>query len=288
MERFVREYSRPRIKDTERYRHNARTALARIVPLLDKRADHVTELDVTKAREAMRRRYAPASVKLSLNFLSTLYSWAMREELSPKNPCRGVERPDTEHSVEFLTRDEARRLLDAAEAQATSGHRRMLHLAVALALYTGLRKGELLGLRWMDLDLHGRRLTVAHSYRGTPKSGRARHLRLPALIIPLLASWQRECPRSKEGAVFPVGRQNGIARADAMLGLPRLWEKAGLRPVRHVWHCLRHSMASHFVMQGGNILSLQKILGHSDLKMTLIYAHLAPDFLSDEMDRLRY
>ena len=56
----------------------------------------------------------------------------------------------------------------------------------------------------------------------------------------------------------------------------------------HPWHTLRHSFASHFVMSGGNILTLQKILGHSDIKMTLVYAHLAPDFLNAEMERVRF
>ena len=288
-ERFLAEYSRPRIKDQGRYRQNARIALQRVVPLLEKRADQVTTGDVAKAREALRRRYAPASVKLSLNFLSTLYAWAVREELAPINPCRGVERPLTEHSVDFLTREEVRRLIDAAEAGATSPMKRMLHLCIVLAVHTGLRKGELLGLRWQDLDIESRRLTVARSYESTPKSGKARHLRLPATIVPLLAQWQHDCPRSAQGCVFPIGRKSGsVAGAAAMLGLPRLMESIGLRKFAHPWHTLRHSMASHYVMAGGNILALQRILGHSDLKMTLVYAHLAPDFLENELDKIRF
>ena len=73
-----------------------------------------------------------------------------------------------------------------------------------------------------------------------------------------------------------------------MLGLPKLMAELGLRPALHPWHLLRHTFASHFVMNGGNILALQKILGHSDVKMTMIYAHLAPDFLEGEMDKVRY
>lgn len=288
-ERFLAGYSRPRIKNPERYQENARIALQRMVSLIDKRADQVTPGDVARAREALRRRYAPATVKLSLNFLSTLYTWAVREELVPANPCRGVERPPTEHSIDFLTREEARRLIDAAEAGATNQTRRMLHLCIVLALHTGLRKGELLGLRWQDLDLESRRLTVARSYGSLPKSGKARHLRLPVMLVPLLARWQRECPRSAEGCVFPIGRTGGpVAGASAMLGLPRLMESIGLRKFAHPWHLLRHSMASHYVMAGGNILALQRILGHSDLKMTLVYAHLAPDFLESELDKIKF
>ena len=73
-----------------------------------------------------------------------------------------------------------------------------------------------------------------------------------------------------------------------MLGLPRLLRAAGCRVLSHPWHALRHSFASHFVMSGGSMLTLSKILGHSRLETTMIYAHLAPDFLADEMDRLKY
>lgn len=73
-----------------------------------------------------------------------------------------------------------------------------------------------------------------------------------------------------------------------LLDLPQLLAAAGCRRLAHPWHVLRHTFASHFIMSGGNILTLQKILGHSDVKMTLIYAHLAPDFLGDEMNRLRF
>ncbi|MFC1556724.1 tyrosine-type recombinase/integrase [candidate division KSB1 bacterium] len=54
------------------------------------------------------------------------------------------------------------------------------------------------------------------------------------------------------------------------------------------FHDLRHTFASNFIMSGGNILSLNKILGHSDLKMTMRYAHLAPDYLEGEIERLNY
>ena len=162
-------------------------------------------------------------------------------------------------------------------------------VAVALAVYTGMRKGELFGLRWIDLDLATRRLTVARSYSGTTKSGQARHLRLPTELVPLLQTWRSECPPSPAGLVLPCGlTATRQARYDAMLGLPRLLRAAGCRVLSHPWHALRHSFASHFVMSGGSMLTLSKILGHSRLETTMIYAHLAPDFLADEMDRLKY
>jgi integrase len=224
-----------------------------------------------------------------LTSLSAVFSWALRGNLAPRNPCRGVERPASASAIDYLTRDEVRRLLAAAEASAVTPAGRMLQIGIALAVHTGLRKGELLGLRFCDLDLDTRRLTVARSYSSTPKSGKARHLRLPAELLPLIEKWRAECPQSAENVVLPIGQgASKIGGNEVMLGLPRLMAQIGLRKVLHPWHLLRHTFASHFVMQGGNILALQKILGHADLKMTLLYAHLAPDFLSGEMDKVRF
>lgn len=288
-ERFLTEYSRPRIKDITSYRYHARMSLNRVVPLLKGRADQVTLSDVEKARDALRRQWAPATVRLSLNYLATAFSWAVKEGLIEKSPCVGVERPQAESSLDFLSREELRSLLDAVEAAAAldcAG--RMLQVAVHLAIYTGMRKGELLGLRWIDLDLETRRLTVARSYKRAPKGNKARHLRLPAVLVPLLRAWRAECPRSIDGVVLPASKRGGALTGQTMLGLPKVWRAAGLREVAHPFHILRHSFASHYVMAGGNILALQKILGHASIEMTLVYAHLAPDFLEGELDRLRF
>jgi integrase len=290
-ERFLTEYSRPRIKDLARYRMNARVALRRALPLVGPfRADEIKQTDLEKLRADLARRSAPASVKLTLNFLCTVFSWAVKNGIVERNPVCGIERPATRSSLEYLSREEVRSVLDLAEKRSADGSgARMLHAALTLALHTGLRKGELLGLRWQDLDLETKRLTVARSFGTAPKGGEARHLRLPDSVIPAIAAWRGLCPRTPGGLVFPVLRGTPrMADRGHMLGLPELLALAGCRPLAKPWHALRHTFASHFVMSGGNILSLQKILGHNDIKMTLVYAHLAPDFLGEEMNRVRF
>jgi integrase len=285
-ERFLTEYDRPRVKDIADYRSNARTALRRVLPQLgEQRSDALKPTDIAKLRDGLGRRYAAGSVKLSLAFLHTLFSWAMREGLAANNPCRGVERPRQRALLEFLSMDDATRLLDYTRTQVAE-----LHPMIATALYTGLRKGELFGLTWQHIDLRTRRLDVERSCRKTPKSGHARHLRLPALLVPILTAWRTRCPTTKEGLVFPIVRRGVANMGDSkdMLGLESVLAAAGCAALKRPWHALRHTFASHYVMAGGNILALQKILGHSDIKMTLIYAHLAPDFLGEEMDRVRF
>lgn len=288
VERFLVEYSRPRIKNIARYRVFARAALRRALPYLGGRpARAVTATDIARVRDGIGSSHSAASVRTTLAHLGSLFSWAQGQGLVASNPCRGVERPTAEPAIDFLSRDEVTALLSHAHAHATD-----LHPLIATAVYTGLRKGELFGLRWRDIDLAARRLTVARSYDGTPKSGKSRHLRLPAVLVPILTAWAGRCPKTHAGLVFPGRLRDGtwgpLRDTAALRGLPRLLRAAGCRVPAHPWHALRHTFASHFIMQGGNILTLQKILGHSDVKVTLVYAHLAPDFLADEMDRLQY
>ena len=292
-ERFLTEYSRPRIKDLARYRRYARTALRRALPRLGGfAADQVTPADLQRLRDELSKRGAANSVRLTLSFLSTLFTWAVRQRLVPANPMRGVELPARRELAEYLSRDEVRALLATAAERASRGALldRLRHVCLGVALHTGLRRGELLGLRWRDLDLEARRLTVARSYGGTPKGDKPRHLRLPQALVPLLAAWATACPPTPEGLVFPLGsaRQPRAGAAHHKLDLATLCAEAGCRALVRPWHALRHTFASHYVMQGGSLLALQKILGHSDIKMTLIYAHLAPDFLDTEMDRLKF
>jgi integrase len=286
VERFLAEYSRPQMKNPSDYRTHARMAFRRVLPtLLARPADAVKPADVAKLRDTLSKSYAAGSVRMTMSFLKTLYSWATKMGIVSVNPCRGVESPRQRALLEFLTKDEVSRLLTY-----TKEHARGHHAMIATAIYTGLRKGELFGLRWRDVDFGNRRLDVERSYRGAPKGGKPRHLRLPSELMPILLDWRTRCPATSEALVFPVVRRGvvNLGRSQDMMNLAAVLGAAGCPKLERPWHALRHTFASHFIMAGGNILSLQKILGHSDLKMTLLYAHLAPDFLGDEMDRLKF
>lgn len=331
-EQFLKSYNRPRIKDLARYKSETQTALRRLLPTLGERpVGGIKQADVRRERDRLTGQFAKNTVTHTLRALSTVYNWARRESIiRADNPCVGVERSPMEHLLEYLggkDRREIARLLDVARERAETGSYddRLLHAMVATALFTGLRKGELFGLRWQDLDLAHRRLDVSRSYTLAPKSSKARHLRVNVELVPILREWQRHCPKVDGDLVFPVragknkegqlrerqkqasgtGENARAARKrlrnilpssatyrmgshEDMLGIETLLEAANCSPMQRPWHALRHTFASHYMMAGGNILTLQKILGHSDIKMTMVYAHLAPDYLGDEMDRLRF
>jgi len=294
-ERFLTEYVPNRCKRLDRYRHDARSTFRRVDSVLgDRPVDVITAEDIVALRHGLLAGYKPRTVRVTMGSLSVLFNWAVRRGLSRANPCKGVARPQVEQTIEYLSHAEVARLLAEARCQAERGDLtdRLLSVCVHFALHTGLRKGELLGLRWTDLDLDSRRLTVARSFDLLPKSGKPRHLRLPAACVPILSTWLPDCPRTAERLVFPKRRLDGTwamaVDSNEMLGLSQLLDAAGCRPLARPWHALRHTFASHYVMAGGNILALQKILGHQDIAHTLIYAHLAPDYLGDEMDRIKF
>lgn len=295
---FTERFTAPRIKNPADYRMEARSVFKRrIYPALGHRAAAaVTPLDIEALRDQLAESYAPASVNNTLNTLSKLYGWAHKQNLIDcPNPVRGVERPhadDTEpiDAAKYLSRDEAAALLAYAERWsdccALAPTARDIYPMIATALYSGLRKGELYGLRWCDLDFDRGQITVAKSYSGKTKSGKTRHVPLVPRLAPILRAWRDRPHRDPSDLVFPVEGRMGQSYETRALAAFML-AAFGREPPK-VWHSLRHTFASHFMMAGGNILTLQKLLGHADIETTMIYAHLSPDHLAAEAARLDF
>jgi site-specific recombinase XerD len=79
-----------------------------------------------------------------------------------------------------------------------------------------------------------------------------------------------------------------MGRTDDMVGLPELLTAAGCHQPAKPWHSLRDTFGSHFIMAGGNVVTLQRLLGHATLQQTMKYVHLAPDFCVAEMARMSF
>jgi integrase len=163
--------------------------------------------------------------------------------------------------IRWLESDEEVRLLTAC---AKSQNKELLAI-VTLALETGLRRGELLGLTWDRVDMSRCviRLEVT-------KSGKRREVPMRQAVYDVLAA----APGPREGRVWRSSNLRTAferAVAAAKLGAP------------FHFHDCRHHFASWFVMRGGNIVALQDLLGHASLSMTRRYSHLAPEHLRSEM-----
>jgi len=173
---------------------------------------------------------------------------------------------------DFLTFEEAARLVAGADV----AWRPM----ILLALRTGLRQGELLGLKWDDIDLGAGRLMVRRSavrgVVGTPKNGKSREIPLSDDAIAILRPLSSRFPG---GLVFCHEDGRMLTKGDCKHPLWRACRKAGLRQVG--WHVLRHTFASHLAMRGVALKAIQELLGHSTMEMTMRYAHLSPDVRRD-------
>lgn len=170
--------------------------------------------------------------------------------------------------IEFLTFEETPRFIQAAAPE--------WRVFLVTALKTGLRVGELLALKWEDVDLVAGRLVVRrtlwHALEGTPKGGRSREVPLSDDAVATL-----QAHRHLRGPyVFCEvdGRRLNHNRVKAVV--PRTCARAGLAK-RLTTHDLRHTFASHLVMRGVALKAVQELLGHATIDMTMRYAHLSPD-----------
>jgi integrase len=292
-------YAPPKIKSLKNYRDDARKNINRLPARFSARpAASIKNLDVEHLRDELTaRKLAGASVVQVLATLSKLYSWGNKVGLiEGGNPVQGVERPRTSSSIDYLDATEVGRLLLRAETEGKSdGATREAQTCwpmVATAIFAGLRKGELLGLRWTDVALDAGRIDVLRSYQLLPKSGKPRHVPINPELARILRWWRDLNGRPiHEGLVFPVEGERGHLRMGTVedtLGITELLTRAECHVPAdgHPWHMLRHTFASHFVMRGGSLLALQRLLGHSTPTMAMKYAHLAPDHLAGEVARM--
>jgi integrase len=150
---------------------------------------------------------------------------------------------------------------------------------VLLAVNTGLRRGELLKLRWRELDLQRRMLTV----RGEgAKTGQTRHVPLNSEAIQVIKAW-RPMAFEPEWCVFA-----GSAPSKPLVAIKKGWaavlKSAKVKAFR--FHDLRHTFASKLVMAGVDLNTVRELLGHKSISMTLRYAHLAPEHKAAAVETL--
>jgi integrase len=252
----------------------------------------VREIDVAKVDDLTGKlvRLNPKTISNILTLLISMLNLAVDLEWIDRTPrIRKPKARSASSDFRYLrTEDEIRRFLRAASAEGEH----VFHL-YAVAIYTGMRAGELGGLSWDDVDLDKRLITVQRSFNGPTKSGDVRHVPILSPLMPLLREWRLRHPgrlvfTSAAGTMLsPSARvfQETLHRVIKGAGFPRA-TRSGRASRYIVFHDLRHTFASHWVIRGGDIFKLQKILGHKAIAMTMRYAHLSPAAFLGEYDRL--
>jgi integrase/recombinase XerC len=214
---------------------------------------------------ASMRDLSVATVSRALNSLSGLFKWAIRFGYAATNPLDQVHRPKARRRIpKTPAPDEVRAMLDATRGQTER--------AALLALATsGLRRAELLALTWSDVDLPNRRLRI----RG--KGDKQREALIFDDLLPLLCALQAQqrCPTS--GPVFR-GRQGGPLQLSTLARWLGHWlQAADLSAAGYTLHSLRRFAAKRWLESGLNVRQVQMLLGHEDLKTTILYLNYDVD-----------
>lgn len=235
-------------------------------------AEHIAKFKAVKLKDEYNRKSVTNQLAVLRRMLAVAVEWGRIPHMpGAKWQLRAPAPP-----FDFLSFDEAVRLVDAAGG--------MWRVLILVALRTGLRHGELIALRWQDVDLVAGRLMVRQALSGkiidTPKNGRSREVPLSDETISALKAY-----RHLRGE-YMFCEENGhlLTRYACKWPLWAACKRAGLRLIG--WHALRHTFASHLVMRGAPLKAVQELLGHADVTMTMRYAHLSADVRRDAVQLL--
>ncbi len=222
-----------------------------------------------------------STVKRELKFFSAAINFVRLEcdcvELL--NPVQSLGLDGGEHRIRWISRKEASELVLSAGAYAKRPH---LPNFVRLALSTGCRKNELLGLDWARVDFERATLTLEAKHT---KNGKRRIVPLGSGALSALRDQQDWGQRHCQGSVWVFPSWTGERRIGTLQkGFDAACERAGIEDFRI--HDLRHTFASWLVMEGVSLYVLKDLLGHSSITVTERYAHLSPDQGRDALRRL--
>lgn len=247
-----------------------RTVLDRYAAGKPKRGDGVDKNGKPKTKE-MNRPRAAATVNRQKAALSSIFRYALQQGHISSNPVRQVaSKTENNKRVRWLDDDERKALLTACRASSWN----KLHLLVLLALTTGARLGELLGLYWADIDFTAKTACLSHT-----KNGDNRILTLPTPALVQL----RKFREIGGGLIFPSEK-----KPNQPFEFRKHWIKAlsksEIKDFR--FHDLRHSAASYLVMNGATLYEAAEVLGHRSIETTKRYAHLSIEHKAELTERI--
>lgn len=255
--------------------------------------------------ERLKAGIKASTVNRDITTLKAILSKALEWDVLDKHPLAKLKRLPTDNlkRVRYLSLEEEQRLRETLnkrdqrirdrrttanqwrkergyELRPEYSGRYVDHLQplVQLALNTGMRRGELFSLKWQDVTLTKAQITI---HGATAKSGKTRHIPLNQEALAVLKQWKAMASADAE-LVFP-GRDN--TRLDNVnSSWETLLKHAGINGFR--WHDMRHNFASRLVMAGVDLNTVRELLGHSDITMTLRYAHLAPEHKAKAVEKI--
>lgn len=262
----------------------------------DVQPDHVHSYIHARVNEGQANESEPsnATKRSRYRHVRAFFSWAVENELVDESPVDDVSKPRKEEKEKaFLKPDDIKRILCAVDA-----HREMregepgptprdtwLKEMIRVAVGTGLRRGELLNLRWGDLDLESGRLVVRNRDGFTAKNGRERTVPLRGDALETLRKMNKARSPLDEEPVF-VDADGDVPKPDRVSKRFKFYvRKAKLSRRKDLsFHSCRHTTGSWLSIQGVPLRVISEILGHSSTQVTEMYSHLSPDVMDRAME----
>ena len=274
MQEYIHTYKKLQIRQTTFDKYDS-LAKNHIYPsFIGKRLQDLETIDIQKVIREKSNFLAPATVREIHLVIHQALNQATREKLIPQNPADNVSLPRIEiKDIQPLSDDDLLRLINAAKY-----HR--LFYALMLLIGTGIRRGELLGLRWQDVNFHNNTIAITRSYVKTnigdimqePKTRSSiRVINVPEIIMLILAEHRSSIPSTKVMVVSQTNSEQPLSPRNFSRTFSEWCAAAGLT-TRRV-HDLRHTYASQLMSLNVPMKLAQAQLGHSDIKTTMHYSH---------------
>jgi len=254
---------------TKRYEKVYKPTISTLVKFFGSRL--IQEVDGKMIEEFQKQRkeeISPVNSNNAVRVLRRMFNFAIEKGDIGSNPTKGITLYKVpEKKIRFLTREEIAVLMKYC-----AGY---LKNIVITALNTGMRKGEILGLKWGNVDLENRIIVLDKT-----KSNRVREIPMSAVVYDLLVKLYEKNPR-QDDYVF-VNANNWRYRD--VESFRKAVRASGIQPCR--FHDLRHTFASQLVMAGVDLATVKELMGHSEIEVTMIYAHLSPEHKKNAISKL--
>jgi integrase len=226
-----------------------------------KHLDEIKPYDIEDFKKyKLQEGIEPSTVNRYLTIMKTMFKKAIEWGYAEKNPLDTIKHlRENNVKVRYLEKEEIARLLEVCSPY--------LKAAVLTALNTGMRKGEMMMLKWSDIDFKNSIIYVHKTKNNEPK------------MCPMNIVVKRELinlrEHSEKEQVFPMN-------------VDKIFSKAiRCAKITHCrWHDLRHTFASHLVMNGVDLMTVKELMGHKDIKMTMRYSHLSQGHKARSVDTL--
>ena len=217
----------------------------------------ITPLDIEKFKAQEVKKVSEATVNRALTLLRSIFNKAVNwGKFDGVNPVKGIRFYKEQGRLRFLEKEEIARLIDNC-----SGY---LNAVVIVAINTGMRKSEILNLKWRDVDFYR---DIIYLYQ--TKNGEKREVPMNSIVKSALIKTMKH-PESQ----YIFANPKGLPYTNIKRAFSTALKKSGITNFR--FHDLRHTFASQLAMAGVDLNTIRELMGHKSLKMTIRYSHLSP------------